>query len=82
MFPHVNSKDRGLAFAYHWVLVLSGDNRKALLVAGVNLNQPAPAAALNTQQCRIECLLELLLVAPSRLDLFDQLGSSTAFCFR
>lgn len=71
MFPHINSKDRGLAFAYNWILVLGGHDRKALLVAGVNFNQPAPAAALDTQQCRVECLLELLLVAPSRLNLFD-----------
>jgi hypothetical protein len=37
---------------------------------------------LNTQQCRIERLLEFLLVAPSRLDVFDQFGSGTALCFR
>lgn len=80
VLPHINSKDRHLALPNHRVLVFSSLNGESLLVAYLNLYQPPPATALDTQQRRLERIVELLLVAPCRFDLLDELWCCGGLC--
>jgi hypothetical protein len=81
MLPHVDAEDGNLAFANHGILVFCRGNGKALLIACLNLNQPSPSAALDTQQRSIERLLEFVFIAPHSLDLLYELRSGRAFRF-
>jgi hypothetical protein len=78
MFPHVDSENRNFALSDHRVLIFGGDDGKSLLLADFNLDQPAPSTSLYTKKCRVKSLFKFLFVAPRRLDLFDEFGSSCA----
>lgn len=75
---HVDTKDGSLALAYNRILILGRHNGESLLLANFGLDEPAPTTALDAQQSSVEGLLELVFIAPSGLDLLDELGCSGA----
>ena len=82
VLPHVDAEDGDLALADDGVLVLGCDNDKPRLIARLDLDQPAPAAALEAEQCCVEGCLELGLVAPDGFDLLGELRRGRGLCFR
>jgi hypothetical protein len=64
MLPHVYAEDRNFTFADYRVLIFGCDDGKSLFFACLDLDEPAPAAALDAEECCIESLFEFVLVAP------------------
>ena len=82
MLPHVNTKNWDLALANDRVLIFGCHDSKPLLLTSLDLDQPAPATALDAEQRSIERLLELVFVVPDCLDLLRKLWRSRALGFR
>lgn len=75
---HVDTEDRDLALPNHWILILGCHNGQPLLLASLDLDEPAPTTALDTQQSDIKGFLKLVFVAPSCLDLLHKFGRGSA----
>jgi hypothetical protein len=73
MLPHINAKDRHFAPPHYRVLIFRRYDSQPLLLSRLNLDQPSPATALDSQQRGLECVEEGLFIAPRGLDLLDEL---------
>lgn len=79
---HVHTEYVSLAFADNRILVLCCHNRKSLLLASLNFDEPTPTTALDTEESCIEGVFEFVLIFPCGLNLFGKLWSSRDLGFR